>query len=63
MIVIIIVGACCAGSPADIDGDGVVNGSDLNILLEQWGNHGSADIDADGVVDSKDLRVLLEEWT
>jgi hypothetical protein len=48
--------------PGDLDGDGTVNGSDLGILLGQWGAAGSADLTIDGVVDGADLGVLLGGW-
>lgn len=57
---------CSAGPPAvpgDLNGDGVVNGADLGILLQQWGGPGSADFDGDGVVGGSDLGTLLSLWT
>jgi len=55
------------GIPGDLDGDGVVNGADLGILLNAWGDCPSkgdcpADINGDGVVDGADLGVLLNNW-
>jgi len=60
--------------PADLNGDGVVNGLDLGILLANWsipptapGCAGAtpcpADLNADGVVDGLDLGLLLAGWT
>jgi len=51
--------------PGDIDGDGVVNGVDLAILLGAWGACGqcAADFNGDGVVDGADLATLLGVWT
>jgi hypothetical protein len=50
-------------SPADLNGDGVVNGADLGILLAAWGSTGgAADLDGDGVVGGADLGVLLALW-
>ena len=46
----------------DLDGDGLVNASDLAILLGQWGGTGSADLDGNGVVDAADLAQLLGAW-
>lgn len=46
---------------ADINGDGVVDGADLGLLLGDWGGT-SADLDGDGVVDGADLGVLLGSW-
>jgi hypothetical protein len=47
---------------ADLDCDGVVSGSDLGILLGQWGAAGSADLNGDGIVNGTDLGVLLGSW-
>lgn len=50
----------CVG---DLDGDGVVEASDLGLLLAVWGTAGgSADLDDDGVVSASDLGVLLGAW-
>ena len=46
----------------DLDGDGLVCGSDLTILLAQWGSSGSADLDDDGIVSGPDLTTLLANW-
>ncbi len=42
--------------------DGVVNGSDLNTLLANWGNPGRSDINRDGTTDGSDLTLLLAGW-
>jgi hypothetical protein len=52
-----------SANPADLNGDGFVNASDLSILLAQWGTVGSADIDGDGVVGGSDLAALLASWS
>jgi hypothetical protein len=54
--------------PADIDGDGDVNGADLGLLLAAWGecpSRGScdADLNCDQEVDGGDLGLLLAQWT
>jgi hypothetical protein len=50
--------------PGDLDGDGVVNGADLSILLSAWGSADpTADIDGDGSVGAADLSVLLGNWS
>jgi len=49
--------------PADLNGDGVVNGADLATLLTQWGTNGPADLNSDGVVNGADLATLLTNWT
>jgi hypothetical protein len=52
-----------SSNPADLNGDGFVNASDLSILLAQWGTTGSADIDGDGLVGGGDLAMLLAAWS
>ncbi|HMN97125.1 MAG TPA: hypothetical protein PKC43_11665 [Phycisphaerales bacterium] len=47
----------------DLNGDGIVNGADLGILLGAWGGSGAADLDDNGVVDGADLGLLLGAWT
>jgi hypothetical protein len=49
--------------PGDLNGDGVVNGGDLGILLANWGSPGIGDLDESGTVDGADLGMLLSEWT
>jgi len=51
------------GNPADLNGDGVVDGADLAALLTQWGTSGPADLNNDGVVNGADLATLLTNWT
>jgi hypothetical protein len=48
--------------PEDLDGDGVVQGSDLGILFIQWGGPGTADLDGDGIVQGSDLGLLFVGW-
>ena len=47
----------------DLDGDGSVGGSDLTILLGEWGTCCIGDIDGSGNVDGADLTILLACWT
>ncbi len=56
------VTVAASGNPADLDGDGTVGGSDLAVLLSQWGGPGSADLDGDGTVGGSDLAALLGAW-
>jgi len=49
--------------PADLNGDGSVNGADLAIVLGNWGNSGVGDLTGDGTVDGADLGVLLGAWS
>lgn len=47
---------------ADLNLDGVINGSDLGELLSQWGADGLADLNDDDIVDGADLGLLLAGW-
>ena len=47
--------------PGDLNGDGVVNGADLGIMLGAWGTPG-ADLNGDGTTDGADLGILLGSW-
>ena len=54
---------CTADIVGDINGDGVVNGADLSVLLGAWGSTlSAADLDGDGVVGASDLALLLGAW-
>jgi hypothetical protein len=58
------LGDPAAGSGADLNGDGAVNGLDLSALLAAWGSAGGpADINGDGQVNGLDLAALLAGWT
>jgi len=48
---------------ADLNGDGVVDGADLGILLSNWGGKGVGDLNDDGIVDGADLGILLSAWS
>jgi len=53
-------------SPADLNGDCAVNGSDLGVLLASWGAPDfdpRCDFNGDGIVDGHDLGTLLGAWT
>jgi hypothetical protein len=47
--------------PGDFNGDNVIDGADLTILLGDWGG-GAADLNGDGTVDGADLTILLGGW-
>lgn len=49
--------------PGDLDGDGLVNATDLSILLGAWGSSGLGDLDRDGAVNASGLALLLGAWT
>ncbi|RLS87874.1 MAG: hypothetical protein DWI10_09620 [Planctomycetota bacterium] len=63
---------CCEGGvpcscPADLDGNGEINSSDLEIILDKFGTDGgkdypNADIDGSGIVDAADLTAILSGW-
>ena len=50
--------------PGDLNGDGLVDGADLTILLADWGLfvNSLADLNGDGLVDGADLSALLGDW-
>ncbi|MSR41235.1 MAG: hypothetical protein EXS10_04955 [Phycisphaerales bacterium] len=52
-----------AAAPGDLNGDGIVDGADLAILLNNWGGTGSGDIDGNGIVDAADLAAMLNVWS
>lgn len=63
---IIDIGDCrSAALVGDLDGNGVVDGADLAILLGSWGRCPGCpgDLDGDGVVDATDLTLLLAAWS
>ena len=50
---------------ADLNGDGVVSGGDLGLLLNAWGPtapSGAGDVNHDGLVDGADLALMLNSW-
>jgi len=51
------------GCPADVNGDAVVDGGDLSLLLAKWGTPAKEyDLDGDGVVGGGDLSLVLATW-
>jgi len=66
-----IIQGTAVGTPkgpiGDLNGNGVVNVSDLLILLGEWGtcadpNNCPADLNDDGTVNVSDLLILLANW-
>ena len=59
--------ASCGGGPAgDLNGDEVIDGQDLTLLLADWNCTGPdciADLNDDAVVDGQDLTQLLADWS
>ena len=54
---------CNEAGDADLDGNGVVDGGDLGLLLGAWGTSDcAADLNGDGIVDGADLGDLLGQW-
>jgi glucose/arabinose dehydrogenase len=54
-------------TPGDINGDGLVDGTDLGLLLAAWGEcppsgDCPADVNGDGRINGSDLGVLLNNW-
>jgi hypothetical protein len=49
-------------NPADLNGDGLVNGVDLAVLLGCW-LAGCGDLNGDGTTDGSDLTVMTANWT
>lgn len=47
----------------DINGDGVVTGADLGLLLSGWGQPGPTDLNNDGTTNGADLGLLLSHWS
>ena len=52
---------CNPPNPADLNGDGYIDGADMTQLLGCWGA-ACGDINADGYTDGSDLTVLLSAW-
>ena len=50
--------------PGDLDSDGVIGGTDLALVLANWGCETScqSDVDGDGVVSGPDLALVLGYW-
>ncbi|MDZ4832143.1 MAG: M12 family metallo-peptidase [Phycisphaerae bacterium] len=51
-------------SGADLNGDGIVNGADLAIVLGAWNAAGPlGDVNLDGIVNGADLGIVLGSWS
>ena len=50
-----------APCPADLNGDTIVNGADLGIMLGDWGGS-ERDLNGDSIVNGADLGLLLGAW-
>jgi hypothetical protein len=51
----------CVG---DLNGDGMVNGADVGLMLAEWGpcRNCAADLNHDGEINGADLGLLLSSW-
>lgn len=48
----------------DLNGDGMVNGADVTLILANWGTTWpDGDFNDDGLIDGADLLVVLASWT
>jgi hypothetical protein len=54
--------ATAPACPADLTGDGSVDGQDLGVLLGNWGSNGAGNLNGDASVDGQDLGILLGAW-
>ncbi|MCH9651185.1 MAG: hypothetical protein K0U98_23375 [Deltaproteobacteria bacterium] len=52
----------CPSCSGDVDGNGTVNTSDLNLVLSTWGTDCRIDLNENGLVDSNDVDALLCLW-
>ena len=61
---VVLCGGCeAAESNGDINADGQVDGTDLNLLLGYWEtDFAAADLNCDGIVDGGDLTIVLGFW-
>ena len=55
-------GGCATACPADLNADGLINGSDLAGVLSGWGSSGASDINHDGTTNGADLAAVLSGW-
>lgn len=56
---------CLNAATGDLIGDGVIDATDLGILLGSWGagQTCAADMNGDQNVDAMDLAMLLGNWS
>jgi hypothetical protein len=55
-------GSCGDACAEDFDGNHVVDGADLGLMLGRWGQPGIGDLDGSGMVDGLDLGLWLARW-
>lgn len=51
-----------SGGCPDVDHNGFVDGTDLAVILSNWGGTGMGDLDCSGLVDGGDLARMLSGW-
>ncbi len=51
------------GSGPDLDGDGIVGGADVALLLGAFGHSADGDANGDGETDGADLALVLGAWS
>ena len=49
-------------NPADLNGDGIVDASDLGLMFSAW-NTPEADLNGDGTTDAADVGLLISAWS
>lgn len=62
--VLTVDGIACVSCDADLDASGDVDGTDMAVVLGNWGGQpsGGGDVDADGLIDGADLAAILGAW-
>jgi hypothetical protein len=61
-------GAAASTCPADLNGDGFIDGNDIGELFQHWGETSfcpadlEGDLNEDGIVNKFDLLVLIQNW-
>ncbi len=62
----LVVGAASTTRPGDINNDGMINATDLTIVLTNYGRtsatKSSGDVNGDGMVNSLDLSIILTDY-
>ncbi|MEN9669508.1 MAG: hypothetical protein RLZZ386_1415, partial [Planctomycetota bacterium] len=53
--------SCALACVADLNGDRIVDGADLAVLIAAWATSG-ADLNGDAYTDGADLAIMLGAW-
>lgn len=57
------IGTCGVPCPADVDGNGSVDVSDILAIVGAWGtNDSAADVNGDGTVNVSDILEVVSSW-